>query len=52
MVPPPETETEKLRRVLRQIWREYKQYLKRSQATPKFIGERAVLVEDALKEGK
>jgi hypothetical protein len=38
--------------VLKIIFREYKQYLKRTQAAPHFIEERRALVESVLKEKK
>ena len=43
---------EEIKAVLRQIWKEYRVYLKKGQATPQFIGERQELVESVLKEKK
>ena len=43
---------EEIKAVLRQIWKEYRQYLKRTQAAPHFIEERRTLVENVLKEKK
>ena len=41
-----------IKTVLRQIWKEYRVYLKRTQASPNFIEERRFWVESVLKEKK
>ena len=41
-----------VRAVLKQIWKEYRVYLKKTSSTPQFIEERQWLVDSVLRERK